>query len=56
MEYNLLVPAVGELNDTQLDLVTGGDGPLAPAVYAAGMKVILNKLIYEMERPVTNNP
>ena len=56
MEYNPQVPAIGKLNDTELDLVTGGDGRLAPAIYAAGMKVILNKLIYEMERPVTNNP
>jgi hypothetical protein len=56
MEYDLQVPAIGELNDTELDLVTGADDRLAPAVYAAGMKVILNKLIYEMERPVTNNP
>ena len=50
MEYgvqNLKALAIRELNDSELNSVSGGEGPLAPVIRAAVTKAHLEQLLNE---------
>jgi len=49
-------PAIRELSDREVDSVSGADGNLVQAVILGVRTAEIRKVIYEMERPVTNNP